>query len=116
MKVYGTEEPFSYQDHYNKIDIPIHFFISMSDDLIRADDVLEHYNRLKAHHPKAAKITVFEGFGHNDFTYAAHDSVSKEFKRAMKSYLHQHEISSLAQTLHEYHASIEEFDQMEDFS
>jgi alpha-beta hydrolase superfamily lysophospholipase len=99
--VYGTEQPFCYAEHYDLIDIPIHFFISMNDTLIRADDVLEHYNRLKASNPSLARITVFEGFGHNDFTYASHDSVAKEFKKALKKFINQHEISSLASLLGE---------------
>jgi len=87
--VYGTEKPFCYADHYDMIDIPIHFFISMNDSLIRADDVLEHYYRLKTHNSKGARITVFEGFGHNDFTYASHNSVSREFRKTLKSYLQE---------------------------
>jgi uncharacterized Fe-S cluster-containing MiaB family protein len=79
----------------------------MNDSLIRADDVLEHYNRLKNHNPKAARITVFEGFGHNDFTYATHHSVSKEFRRTLKGYLHAQEISSLTQYLAECQESSE---------
>jgi hypothetical protein len=50
-KVYGSDKPFGYEDHYKDIDIPLHLFVSMHDDLIRADDVLLHYNKLKKHKP-----------------------------------------------------------------
>lgn len=51
MKIYGTPKPFNYGDHYNLIDIPITFFISMDDKLIRADDVLRHYDMIKRSNP-----------------------------------------------------------------
>jgi hypothetical protein len=69
LLVYGTEKPLNYLDHYHLIDIPIHYFISMNDMLIRADDILEHYNTLRKHHPELAFVKVFEGFSHIDFTY-----------------------------------------------
>lgn len=56
LKVYGTEEPFAYQDHFDKITIPVTFFISMDDKLIRADDVLKYYDTLKKAHPELAHI------------------------------------------------------------
>ena len=78
MRVYGTEKPFSYQENYKTIDIPVHYYISLDDHLIRADDVLEHYNELKRHKPDLARVKVFKGFGHNDFTYGQHESMSLE--------------------------------------
>ena len=44
---YGTETPLNYLEHYHLIDVPINFFISMNDVLIRADDIIEHYNTLR---------------------------------------------------------------------
>ena len=82
--MYGTEKPFSYGDNFEKIDIPIHYFISMQDQLIRADDVLIHYQRLKKHHPELAKVKVFEGYGHTEFAYVAHPSMGKELAKTLK--------------------------------
>lgn len=65
-------------DHYHLIDIPIHYFISMNDVLIRADDIIEHYNTLKKHNKNLAFIKVFEGFSHIDFTYTSHHAMISE--------------------------------------
>ena len=51
MKVYGAAQPPSYADDYKLIKIPITFFISMDDKLIRADDVLRHFETLKSVSP-----------------------------------------------------------------
>ena len=59
MAVYGTPKPFNYLDHYHLIDIPIEFFISMNDTLIRADDILMHYTTLKRHHKDLARMKLF---------------------------------------------------------
>ena len=80
LKVYGSEKPFSYQKNYDKVDIPIHYFISLNDDLIRADDVLEHYNMLKRHNPELARVKVFKGFSHVDFTYGYSEALGSEFQ------------------------------------
>jgi len=85
--VYGTEKPYSYQDNYHTIDIPIHYFISMNDALIRADDVLEHFKTLKASKPELARVKVFEGFGHNDYTYGTHQSMNQELIKTLKGFL-----------------------------
>ena len=87
MRVYGNDKPFSYQDHYGTIDIPVHYFISLHDRLIRADDVLEHYNVLKKHKPELAHVKVFKGFGHNDFTYGQHESMSYELQKTLKQFM-----------------------------
>ena len=87
MKVYGTEKPFSYQKNYGLVDIPIHFFISLDDALIRADDVLEHYNILKSHKPELARVKVFKGFSHVDFTYGYSDALATELHKTFKSVL-----------------------------
>jgi len=46
-KAYGQDKPINYLENYDLIDIDIHYFISMNDYLIRADDIIEHYNTLK---------------------------------------------------------------------
>ncbi len=76
----------NYLDNYNLIDIPINFFISMNDVLIRADDIIEHYNRLKLHHPHLAFVKLFEGFSHIDFTYGSHQALTVEILKAAKEH------------------------------
>lgn len=71
----------------------------MDDSLIRADDVLEHYNKLKAHNPQLARITVFEGFGHNDFTYASHESINNEVIKTLRSYMQEQRTDSINQMM-----------------
>ena len=68
------------------IDIPINFFISMNDVLIRADDIIEHFNVLKKHHPELARVKLFEGFSHIDFTYGSHHTLSSEIINTLKNY------------------------------
>ena len=41
LEVYGSMKPLNYLDHFHLIDIPICFFISLNDTLIRADDIIE---------------------------------------------------------------------------
>jgi hypothetical protein len=82
---YGTETPLNYLEHYHLIDVPINFFISMNDVLIRADDIIEHYNTLRQHHPHLAHVKLFEGFSHIDFTYGSHSALSQEILKALQS-------------------------------
>eukprot|EP00347_Sterkiella_histriomuscorum_P006181 403353751 len=84
LKVYGSATPLNYLDHYHLIDIDIHYFISMNDFLIRADDIIEHYNTLKKHSPKLAHLKVFEGYSHIDFTYQSHHAMIMEILQALK--------------------------------
>ena len=86
QEVYGTEQPLNYLEHYGLIDIPINFFISMNDALIRADDIIEHYNTLRSHHPSLAHVKLFEGFSHIDFTYGSHHSLTSEIVSALKRF------------------------------
>ena len=87
MKVYGTEKPYSYQKNYGLVDIPIHYFISLNDNLIRADDVLEHYNILKRHNPDLARVKVFKGFSHVDFNYGYSEALATELQSTFKSFM-----------------------------
>lgn len=77
------------------IDIPIHYFASMNDVLIRADDIVEHYNALKKHNKNLAFIKVFEGFSHIDFTYTSHHGMISEILETLKS----HPAPSVSNTL-----------------
>ena len=85
LELYGTEWPLDYMAHYHLIDIPIHFFISMNDVLIRADDILEQYNTLRSLRPDLAFVKVFEGFSHLDFTYASHHSMISEILATLRT-------------------------------
>lgn len=57
----------------------------MNDTLIRADDIVEHYNVLSKHHPELAYIRVFEGFSHVDFTYQSHHAMLNEILFTLKN-------------------------------
>lgn len=72
MEAYGSERPLNYLENYHLIDIDIHYFISMNDFLIRADDIIEHYNVLKRYQPHLAHLKLFEGYSHIDFNYLSH--------------------------------------------
>lgn len=62
--------PIDYGEHYGLIDIPISLFIAMNDRLIRADDVLRHYEALKKFGKgHLANVRVFDGIGHVDVSY-----------------------------------------------
>jgi hypothetical protein len=50
----------------------------MDDALIRADNILKMYEKLKDCHPHLAKVKVFEGFSHIDFTYSCHNTMISE--------------------------------------
>ncbi|CDW77487.1 ab-hydrolase associated lipase region containing protein [Stylonychia lemnae] len=81
---YGSDKPLNYLENYHLIDIDIHYFISMNDFLIRADDIIEHYNALKHHSPELAHLKVFEGYSHIDFTYQSHHSMIAEIIHTLK--------------------------------
>lgn len=83
LHLYGTEKQLDYIEHYDLIDIPIDFFISMNDILIRADDIIGHYNALKKHHPELAFVKIYEGFSHIDFTYGSHHSLTNDIINAL---------------------------------
>lgn len=82
--MYGSIFPPSYASDYHLIDIPITFFVSMDDKLIRADDVLRHFETLKSVSPHLAKIKVFSGIGHCDFNYLQHEMIRCELARILR--------------------------------
>lgn len=84
MKMYGTTDPPSYSDDYKLIQIPITFFISMDDRLIRADDVLRHFETLQKVRPDLAKMKVFSGIGHCDFNYLQHEMIRSELTKILQ--------------------------------
>mmetsp|Transcript_16332 Transcript_16332/g.27624 ORF Transcript_16332/g.27624 Transcript_16332/m.27624 type:complete len:130 (+) Transcript_16332:1988-2377(+) len=85
LKNLGREDAFSFLDHYDKIDIPISYFISLDDHLCRPDDILIQYQALKKAHPSLASVKVFEGFNHIDFTYMNHHSMISEIMTTLKA-------------------------------
>ena len=56
----------------------------MDDKLIRADDVLRHYDTLKKCDPKLASVKVFEGLGHCDFNYKPNDKLSLALQKYLE--------------------------------
>ncbi len=65
----------------------------MKDFLIKPQDVIKHCTLLNKHHPGIAKVKLFEGFGHIDFTYANHhiivDAVMKAIENSFNDDKHQ---------------------------
>jgi hypothetical protein len=57
----------------------------MQDKLIRADDVLRHYEALKKHDSRLASVKVFDGLGHCDFNYRHHDAVAVALQQALSN-------------------------------
>jgi len=89
QRMYGTAEPYAYQDHFDLIGIPITLFISMDDRLIRADDVLRFHETLKAAHPTLARMKVFSGIGHCDFNYLQHEMVRSELTKELQKQINR---------------------------
>ena len=84
LRAYGREKPLNYKENYHLIDIPLNVFVSLDDRLIRADDSVNHYHTLKKLNPDLAKLKVFKGFGHCDFNYARHESLTLELQQTLK--------------------------------
>ena len=80
MRAYGREKPLNYKENYHLIDIPLNVFVSLDDRLIRADDSVNHYHELKKLSPNLAKLKVFKGFGHCDFNYGRHETLTFELQ------------------------------------
>eukprot|EP00347_Sterkiella_histriomuscorum_P015983 403354949 len=115
IAVYGTEKPLNYLDHYHLIDIPIYFFISMNDTLIRADDIVEHYHTLKKHHRSLAHMKLFEGFSHVDFTYQSHHIMINEILQTMKKCKKQHDRQVMRHKVHPFDNDQYQQDQQQTF-
>lgn len=84
VKIYGTPEPISYLDHYDKIDIPIHVLYGSDDLLIPAEGILKHYTALATHKPHLAHAKRFEGIGHLDITLGNDENVIQYVLKEMQ--------------------------------
>ena len=59
----------NYLDHFDKIDVPITFFMSVDDNLVRADGSLIHFEALYKNNPKLADVKLLKGYNHIEFNY-----------------------------------------------
>ena len=83
-QVLGQETPINFLDHFDQIDIPITYYVSLDDNLTRADDIMIAYKALYAANKKLANIKIFNGFSHLDFTYINHHSMIMEILKSLK--------------------------------
>eukprot|EP00698_Gefionella_okellyi_P010070 TRINITY_DN2592_c0_g1_i1.p1 TRINITY_DN2592_c0_g1~~TRINITY_DN2592_c0_g1_i1.p1 ORF type:complete len:707 (-),score=130.69 TRINITY_DN2592_c0_g1_i1:55-2175(-) len=87
MQAYGQKQPIDFSQHYDKIDIPVHFVYGLNDRLITPEDVAVHYRALRKVRPNLAFATAFS-MGHVDFTYGMSDElisfVTKQLPRPLK--------------------------------
>ncbi|KAF2073330.1 hypothetical protein CYY_005348 [Polysphondylium violaceum] len=74
MEMYGSKEPIDFLDHYDLIDIPIHFIMGLKDNLIDPANIIKHYSTLKKYHPKYAFLKASKN-GHIEFTLGLDDQI-----------------------------------------
>lgn len=74
LEMYGSKEPIDFLDHYDLIDIPIHFIMGLKDNLIDPANILKHYSTLKKYHPKYAFLKASKN-GHIEFTLGLDDQI-----------------------------------------
>ena len=70
--------------NFDKIDIPVTFYISLEDNLCRPDDIILQYEALRKVNKKLAHVKIFEGYNHIDFTYVNHHSMTSEVMKTLK--------------------------------
>jgi len=83
LKLYGTPKPVDYLEHYDKIDIPIHFCIGLKDVLIPPTNVIHQYSILRRHHPNLAFLKASQA-GHLEFTLGLDDNLLAYILEALK--------------------------------
>jgi len=71
MEAYGQSTPPEFTSLYHLIDIPVHLIAGLDDNLIGPQNVLRHYEFMKA---AGVSVTIesFERCGHADFTCGMH--------------------------------------------
>ncbi|KAK5575150.1 hypothetical protein RB653_010406 [Dictyostelium firmibasis] len=74
LELYGTSEPLNILNHYNLIDIPIHFIMGLKDNLIDPVNIIRHYVTLKRYHPELAFLKASKN-GHIEFTLGLDDQI-----------------------------------------
>jgi hypothetical protein len=79
------QEVIDYLKHFDKIDIPITYFISTEDNLCRADCIMYQFEALHKHNPSLAHVKLFEGYSHIDFTYLIHHTMICEEIKTLKN-------------------------------
>ncbi|KAN0027317.1 hypothetical protein ACTFIU_010007 [Dictyostelium citrinum] len=74
LELYGSNEPLNFLNHYNLIDIPIHFVMGLKDNLIDPVNIIKHYVTLKRYHPELAFLKASKN-GHIEFTLGLDDQI-----------------------------------------
>lgn len=82
LAAYGSPAPPDLLEHYELINIPVHFLCGSEDRLIPPEDVAVHFHALEATHPELAVMHVLDGVSHLSFTYAQNEQLI--------SYISQH--------------------------
>lgn len=80
----GTPQVLDYMEHFDKITVPITWFISTADNLCRPECIMLQFEALYRENPKLAHIKLFEGLSHIDFTYLSHHSMIAEQIKTIK--------------------------------
>jgi pimeloyl-ACP methyl ester carboxylesterase len=73
--VYGTVTPPDMFEHFDLIDLPIHFLCGSEDTLIPPEDVLVQFEALHRFHPDKAVLHLFERVSHLSFTYGQDEAL-----------------------------------------
>ncbi|GAM20357.1 hypothetical protein SAMD00019534_035320 [Acytostelium subglobosum LB1] len=74
MELYGTPYPLNFLDHYDVINIPVHFIMGLNDNLIEPHNIIKHYSTLKKFHPEFAFLKASKS-GHIEFTLGLDDQI-----------------------------------------
>lgn len=85
-EILGQTETIDFLKHFDKIDIPITYYVSLQDHLCRPDDVMVQYLELQKHNPDLAALKVFDGYSHIDFTYLNHHTMVTEVMKTLLSF------------------------------
>ena len=73
---YGVAAPPDLLAQYGRIAVPCHFIMGLDDKLIAPNNVLKHFNALRASRPDLAFLHASpKGFGHVDFTLGCDDEL-----------------------------------------
>ncbi|EGG13630.1 AB-hydrolase associated lipase region containing protein [Cavenderia fasciculata] len=84
INVYGTPDPLNFLDHYDVINIPIHFVMGLKDNLIEPENIIKHYETLKKYHPELSFLKASKS-GHIEFTLGLDDQILSYILRVLSS-------------------------------
>lgn len=82
-QVYGQPKPIDFLENYDVIDIPIHYCIGLSDNLITPSNVIHQYNVLRELHPELAFLKASKN-GHLEFTLGLDEPLLEYIMEALE--------------------------------